>query len=94
MLTGGRDDREDNLPDESEEVHDVVSTGRHLLLSLLSLLLLLVVVSCGIIGVDSFNSGRIILKWRLWLLLYRRENRVQCVKREKKRRKCRADSKV
>ena len=32
--TGRRDGGEDDLPEEGQEVHDVVAAGRHLLLSL------------------------------------------------------------
>ena len=49
-LTRWRDDGESDLPEESEEVHDVVSASRHLLLALFALLalLLLVVIACEI----------------------------------------------
>ena len=43
-LTRWRDDGESDLPEESEEVHDVVAAGGHLLLSLLTLVLFLLVV--------------------------------------------------
>ena len=44
-LTRWRDDGESDLPEESEEVHDVVAAGGHLLLALLALLLVIVVVA-------------------------------------------------
>ena len=43
-LTGGRDESKDEFPRQREEVHDVVSAGRHLLLALLTLFSLLVVI--------------------------------------------------
>jgi hypothetical protein len=34
QVTGGRDGGEQHLPEEGQEVHDVVAAGRHLLLGL------------------------------------------------------------
>ena len=42
-LTGGWDECKDEFPGQREEVHDVVSAGGHLLLTLLSFLLLVIV---------------------------------------------------
>ena len=43
MVTCRGDQGEDQFPGESEEVHDVVSAGGHLLLTLLSFLILVIV---------------------------------------------------
>ena len=43
LATCGRDESKNEFPGESEEVHDVVAAGRHLLLALLALLLFIVV---------------------------------------------------
>ena len=43
-LTGGWDECKDEFPGQREEVHDVVSAGGHLLLTLLALFSLLVVI--------------------------------------------------
>ena len=44
ILTCRRDESKDKFPWQSEEVHDVVAAGRHLLLALLALLTLLLIV--------------------------------------------------
>ena len=44
ILTCGWDESKDKFPWQSEEVHDVVATGRHLLLALFALLALLLIV--------------------------------------------------
>ena len=43
-LTCGWDESKDQFPWQSEEVHDVVAAGRHLLLALFALLSLLLIV--------------------------------------------------
>ena len=47
VLTCGRDESKDEFPGEGEEVHDVISAARHLLLSLLAILALLLIVICS-----------------------------------------------
>ena len=44
ILTCRRDESKDKFPWQSEEVHDVVAAGRHLLLALFALLALLLIV--------------------------------------------------
>ena len=44
ILTCGWDESKDKFPWQSEEVHDVVAAGRHLLLALFALLALLLIV--------------------------------------------------
>ena len=44
FVTCGWDDSEQNLPEEGEEVHDVVAARRHLLLGLLAFFAFLLVV--------------------------------------------------
>ena len=44
ILTRGWDESKDKFPWQSEEVHDVVAAGRHLLLALFALLALLLIV--------------------------------------------------
>ena len=43
-LTGGRDQGKEQFPGQGQEVHDVVSAGRHLLLGLLTILSFLVII--------------------------------------------------
>ena len=44
ILTCGWDESKDKFPWQSQEVHDVVAAGRHLLLALFALLTLLLIV--------------------------------------------------